>query len=244
MKWAIFNNFTINKYILRNEIVHMARSQPQSVFVGPPTPEQSATDERERAILEQQGEAKQIALIGRAEDELQEDTNRNRRLGQNTGIVVFDVQPIVSESGSATYAPIDDIRQAASMLIYMGSPSRDFTINAKFVSRTRAEATTNKRYVQTLRSWRMPEASGGGFNMTTPSRLTLLGLNGWFNQVAVRMTNLTIETPDDVDYIDSYDDGRVPIVWPVTITLKEARSPSELQAFEIEAFRDGLLPEW
>lgn len=204
------------------------------------------TDQLERNILEEKGSATQIALIGRAEDELQDDLEgaKSRRLGKNTGIVIFDVQPIVSESGSATYAPIDDIRQAASMLIYMGSPSRDFSITAKFVSRTEAEANTNKKYVQTLRSWRMPETAGGDFNLTTPSRLTLLGLNGWFNQVAVRMTNLTIESPDDVDYIQATDGTRVPIVWPVTISLKEARSPANLQEFNIEQFRRGELPEW
>lgn len=204
------------------------------------------TTVQERSILEQRSNAREIALIGRAEDELQDDISgaKSRRLGRNTGIVIFNVQPIVSESGSATYAPIDDIRQAASMLIYMGSPSRDFSITAKFVSRTRLEATQNSRYVQLLRSWRMPEAEGGGFNITTPSRLTLLGLNGWFNQVAVRMTNLTIESPDDVDYIESYDKQRVPIVWPVTISLKEARSPTNLQEFDIKRFRTGDLPEW
>lgn len=205
-------------------------------------------DANERRILEQKSSNKQIALIGRAGDELQNDpaAAKNRRLGKNTGVVVFDVQPIVSESGSATYAPIDDIRQAASMLIYMGSPSRDFTINAKFVSRTTEEANKNRKHVQTLRSWRMPEATGGGYNMTTPSRLTLIGLGGWFNQVSVRMTNITIETPDDVDYIetDGPDRYRVPIVWPVSISLKEARSPTELQLFNIEQFRKGELLEW
>lgn len=224
----------------------MSETGPQPEFIGPPNPPDLSVDARERAILEQRSTATQIALIGRAEDELQDDiiAAKNRRLGRNTGIVIFDVQPIVSESGSATYAPIDDIRQAASMLIYMGSPSRDFSITAKFVSRTRIEATQNSRYVQLLRSWRMPEATGGDFNITTPSRLTLLGLNGWFNQVTVRMTNLTIESPDDVDYVQSYDGQKVPIVWPVTISLKEARSPTNLTEFNIEQFRRGELPEW
>lgn len=203
-------------------------------------------DAQERELAEAALASRKIALVGRAEDEIQSDLPpaKARRLGANTGIVEFDVQPVVTESGSASYAAVDDIRQAASLLIYMGSPSREFTITSKFVSRTKKEAEANWRRVQILRSWRTPEAEGGGMNMKTPSRLTLTGLSGWFNQIPVRLTNLSIDEPDDVDYIKSYEGYDVPIVWPVTINLKEARSPNELSQFNIKAFRAGKLEEW
>lgn len=191
--------------------------------------------------------ARKIALIGKVEEELSSSGQaaKANRLGNSSGIVEFEVQPTVSETASASYAPVDDIRQAASMLIYMGSPSREFSITAKLVSRTKREAELAWKKVQILRSWRMPEASGNNsFNAKSPSRLTLSGLSGWYNQIAVRMTNLTIENPEDVDYIKSYSGYDVPIVWPITISLKEARSPNELKRFDIISFRQGRLEKW
>lgn len=197
----------------------------------------------ESDFLTSNAAARAIGLIGRAEEEVQ--SGRATRLGQNTGIVIFEVQPTITESASANYAPVDDIRQAASMLIYMGSPSREFTINGRFVSRTKREADRNWKQVQILKSWRMPEASGdGAYNMKSPSRLTLTGFASWFNQVKVRMTSCNIEYPEDVDYIRSNDGYDVPIIWPVTVTLKEARSPTDLKRFDIKDFRKGQLNEW
>lgn len=166
--------------------------------------------------------------------------------GDSTGSVIFDVQPTVSESGSVSYFEIGDIRQAANMLIYMGTPSREFSINGRFVSRSKSEASRNWRYVQTLRRWRMPEQSGGELNATkTPSRLTMTGLGNWFNKITVRITSLNIEEPEDVDYIRT-EDGRydVPIVWPVTVSLKEAKSVEEMREFDINSFRQGTLSGW
>lgn len=171
---------------------------------------------------------------------------REAVVGENTGTVIFDVQPTVSESGSVSYFEIGDIRQAANMLIYMGTPSREFSINGRFVSRSKSEASRNWRYVQTLRRWRMPEQSGGELNATkTPSRLTMTGLGNWFNKITVRITSLTIEEPEDVDYIRTEDDRYdVPIVWPVTVSLKEAKSVEEMREFDINSFRQGTLSGW
>lgn len=171
---------------------------------------------------------------------------REAVVGENTGSVIFDVQPTVSESGSVSYFEIGDIRQAANMLIYMGTPSREFSINGRFVSRSKAEASNNRIYVQRLRAWRMPEQSGGELNATkTPSRLTMTGLGNWFNKITVRITSLNIEEPEDVDYIRT-EDGRydVPIVWPVTVSLKEAKSVEEMREFDINSFRQGTLSGW
>jgi len=216
-------------------------------FVSAKENRDAATDAEERELIEGLTGIRQISLIGRAEEEVQDDlaAAKNRRLGKNTGVVTFSVQPIISETGTATYLPIDDIRQAASMLIYMGSPSREFSINAKFVSRTKQEADTAWKYVQILRSWRKPEApKNNEFNMKSPSRLSLRGFSGWFNEIPVRLTSLNSEMPDDVDYIKSHGGQDVPIIWPVTLSLKESRSPTELQDFNIEDFRTGKLGEW
>lgn len=166
-----------------------------------------------------------------------------QRTGESTGTVIFEVQPNVTESGGVSYFEIGDIRQAANMLIYMGTPSREFSINGRFVSRSAAEASINWKYVQLLRSWRMPEMKGGDLNAKkTPSRLKLRGLGKWFNDIEVRITNLSIEEPEDVDYITTDLNGKdVPIVWPVSVSLKEAKSIEELRGFNIQQFRQGTL---
>lgn len=170
--------------------------------------------------------------------------NQIQRL-QSTGTVEFDVQPTISESGNTSYFEIGDIRQAANILIYMGSPSREFSINGKFVSRSEKEAARTLKYVRHLRSWRMPEkgASNDVNDVKTPSRLTLKGFGKWYNSIHVRISSLNIEMPEDVDYI-RVGDTDVPIVWPVSVTLKETRSEKELREFNIEDFRKGDLIGW
>lgn len=67
--------------------------------------------------------------------------------------VVFFITPEMSESRSVSYIEIGDIRMPASLLIYMGSPSRSFTINAKFLARSQAEADVSFRNKSVLESW-------------------------------------------------------------------------------------------
>lgn len=193
--------------------------------------------------------ASPIFLNGRVQEELIPEEGGDASIpaafGRNTGVVVFFVQPNISESGTAQYTEIGDIRQPASLLIYMGSPSRTFSIDATFVSRTQAEAEQNLRYVNILRSWRMPEGTSGDGELAvkSPSRLFLWGLNNQFKGISVRMTDLNITLNDETDYITT-PKGAVPIVWNVSITLKEARSMRELEQFSIQQFREGELFGW
>lgn len=191
--------------------------------------------------------ASPIFLSGRVQQELQEDSQIEGSAsaqGAPTGVVVFFVQPNVTESGSASYVEIGDIRQAASLLIYMGSPSRTFSIDATFISRSETEAIRTLNYVNILRSWRMPEKNdSGSTNVKSPSRLFLWGLNSQFKGVPVRMTDLSIPLNEETDYIIT-PKGAVPISWNISITLKEARSIQELQNFTIEKFRQGVLDGW
>jgi hypothetical protein len=185
-----------------------------------------------------------IFLIGKTEEELSGDDDPSIN-----GLVPFDVQPIISESGSTIYNEINDIRQAGSMMIFMGSPGRDFSINGRFVSRSREEATLNKNRVQTLRSWRMPEKGPeSDFTSKSPARVYLMGYGGQFSSDAMgiptRMTSLSIEYPDDTDYIHTNDGDYVPIIWPITVSLKETRSVDELKEFNIQDFRGGTLGGW
>jgi len=184
-----------------------------------------------------------IILSGRVQEETSDGS-----IGSSTGrgagrSVVFFVQPNISESGSTSYAEIEGIRQAANIMIYMGSPSRTFSIEATFVSRSVQEAEATLGYVNTLRSWRMPEQSPGS-GVKAPARIFLTGLNGQFKQISVRMMDLNITLNEDVDYIVVPEQGAVPIVWNVSMTLKEARSIQELGMFNIQQFRQGTLDGW
>lgn len=194
---------------------------------------------------------RKIVLVGESIEEAAQSSSGARTIDSYlnvfenfTGSVVFEVQPSMSESGNTEYQEISSMRQPASILIYRGSPSREFSINAKFVSRSEQEGEKNLRYVRLLRSWRMPETEGStSSGSKPPSRLKLTGLGDWFNSIHVRISSLTIETPEDVDYI-RVNGVDVPIVWPVNVSLKETRSPSELENFDIEAFRRGDLFTW
>lgn len=70
--------------------------------------------------------------------------------------VSFDVTPSFSESGSVDYAAITPVHMPGGIQVYKRTNSRTFTIGAKLISRTVAEATQNMQYLQTLRAWRFP----------------------------------------------------------------------------------------
>jgi hypothetical protein len=70
--------------------------------------------------------------------------------------VVFEVTPTISESGSVEYTNIQPMHMPGGIQVYKFSQSRTFEISAHFVSRNTADALMNMRYLQTLRSWRMP----------------------------------------------------------------------------------------
>jgi hypothetical protein len=78
---------------------------------------------------------------------------RGKNLSSPYNSVVFFVTPDISESRSVNYAEISDVRLPASILIWMGSPSRNFSLNAKFIARSKAEADVAFRNVNLLKSW-------------------------------------------------------------------------------------------
>lgn len=171
--------------------------------------------------------------------------------------VEFDLTPDISESSSAQYADIGDIRGPASVLWYQGSPSRTFSIAAKFVARDESEALRAARYIHVLKSWRMPEdTSGGGVGLTPPTLLYLEGYKGMFKNIPVVLTDLSIEFSSEHDYVTaSGGEFVVPILTSVSITLKEAHSlegaglggdgsQDGLDGFNILDYRLGKLKGW
>lgn len=186
-----------------------------------------------------------------------QETQRTLDAAQGDYYVEFATSPEMSESGSVMYAEISDIRAAASILWYQGTPSRNFSINAKLVSRTRDEAAYNARIIHVLKSWRMPETlrGQGGIGKGTPTVLYLQGYGDMYKDIPVVMTDLSIEFPSEHDYIRA-GDSIVPIITQVSISLKEAHSLAgavggpkssigePFKQFDIVEYRSGTLKGW
>lgn len=171
----------------------------------------------------------------------------------NTGMdmVEFNLSPEISESKQVIYAEIGDIRQAASILIYAGSPSRKWSINAKFLSRTMEEAANTWLSVQRLRSWTNPDTNykygydTGGEDVGLPQVLKLYGYGRTWQGIPVVISSLNVDYPSDIDYIPTAYGTNVPVIQSVTFQLTEARTVDDLlKRFDLEKFKLGVLPEW
>lgn len=160
--------------------------------------------------------------------------------------VILDVTPELSESGSVSYAEVSDIRQAASILIYMGSPGRTFSINAKFVSRTSAEASENYRMLQLLKSWRTPDKQfSTALDSATPRVVRLYAYGNNLKGIPTVMKSINIDYPVDCDYISTSDNNtKMPIICNVSMQYQETRNAKELELFDIEKYKIGQLQWW
>lgn len=161
-----------------------------------------------------------------------------------TKSVIFHATPEVTEVGTAIWVDFHELRGPASISYYMGSPSRNFSISAKLVSRTTAEANKNLRYVNILRSWRMPYIENGGFGTAEPEVLHLFGYGNVFRGIPVIVKSLNIELNSETDYIKSSNNSDVPIIWPVSISLQEIHTINDFDSFKIGDFKKGILPWW
>lgn len=175
-----------------------------------------------------------------------------RLVGQPAGggggsVVVFRATPDVEENATALYITIDNIAAPSSFLFWIGSPSRTFSINAKLVSRTQAEADENFRYVNILRSWRMPIEMGGGDNQT-PETLRLWGYEaggtGQFLGIPCVMVSLNLTYNSESDYITTAGGVQMPIIMPVSIQLRESHTIKDMEQFDYGAYKAGVLTEW
>lgn len=168
-------------------------------------------------------------------------------------MVTFHSTPDVSEQGTVTYIDISDIRAAGSHSVFLGSPARVFNISHKFISRTRIEAENTWRAMNTLRGWRMPKigqaAAVGDVNTTSgdinaPSVLNMFGYGNTFRGIPVVITSLSIDWNSESDYIKCNNGSDIPIILPVTISLKEMRTYDDMIKFDYEQFIKGELKWW
>lgn len=163
----------------------------------------------------------------------------------NQNTVKFHATPQIQEVGTASWNEMTEVRAPASILTYMGSPSRTFSISAKFISRTKKEADRTFRYVNLLRSWRMPYLDGSGnWGSAEPEVLHLFGYGNTFRGIPVILRTLNLDLNDEVDYIKSTNNSDIPIIWPVTLSLQEIHTIKDFDTFKIKDFSQGILPWW
>lgn len=187
--------------------------------------------------------------------------------------VIFYVTPELTESRSVSYNEISDIRQAGSIVIYMGTASRTYSINAKMVARTGDEADLTYKNTHILKSWCMPKAgapewwdNGGSGNTLSNDGVTaaidssialgsnnpvILKLYGYGKRqlrgVTVVMESLSIEYPADMTYIKcNSTEAYIPIVQTFNIGLKEVHNTEEIDPdnFSLSEYKAGTLENW
>ena len=162
--------------------------------------------------------------------------------------VFFEASPRVSESRSAQYTELNITHHPGSILKYDKTASRGWSVNARLVSRTPAEATKNQVYLNIIRSWVMPFYGSG----TEAADAKLLGapppilkFSGYgpknIAPVPVVMESYSTNWPNDVDYIPTDDGTPFPVILDIDVTLKEAYSPKEYSGFDLFAYKSGDL---
>ncbi len=62
------------------------------------------------------------------------------------------------------------------------------------------------------------------------------------NRVPVVIQQLSIPYPNDVDYITTSDGTPMPLLMNIDLALIETHSPNSYEAFDLDAFKQGILP--
>jgi hypothetical protein len=178
-----------------------------------------------------------------------------REINTSTGFdsVTFDVQPELSENKSTSYFDVGDLRSSSSLLVWLGSPARQFAITAKLISRTREEAALNFKNLHMLKGWLMPDGPQAPIQYESlsgdsgvPRTLLLYAYGNNIKGVPTVMKSLNIDYAVDCDYIsiDSTSQTKMPIICNISIQLTEIRASYELDMFDLNKYKTGTLDWW
>lgn len=164
--------------------------------------------------------------------------------------IIFNVMPKISETRSIEFDQNTPLHHPGAIMKYKTTGARTWSLNGRFISRTRAEATTNRYYMNLIRAWAMPFYGTGSAKNPIISKylgapppvitMTAFG-DSMIGPVKTVMTTYSWDFPDDVDYIDTLDGEPFPVIFNVNISLTETYSPAEYSAFDIMSYRRGDL---
>lgn len=186
--------------------------------------------------------------------------------------VIFEVSPTLSESRTVDYQGVNPVHMPGSIQVYKRSNSRTFSIGAKLVSRNQSQADANIKTLQKLRGWTMPYFGIGdhtdGADTTSmlgapPDVLYLYAysndhqsedgtrgkvedgaMNVNLKKIPVVITSMSLDYPEDVDYIPTSSGEPFPIKMEVKIDLAETHSPVGYEKFSLAAFKLGRLVQF
>ena len=171
-------------------------------------------------------------------------TSRVVLRGKSGRSVIFEVPPSMGESRNVNYTEIGEgVRLPTSFLFYMGSSSRTFRLDSKFLSRTPQEADQTFRKIHLLKGWTVGDPNSQDLEINAPEVLLLAAYGNSLKNIPVVIRSLNIEYPDDVDYV-SGGNGPMPIVQSVSISLTETHSIADIENFNLEQFKTGTLRGW
>lgn len=168
-------------------------------------------------------------------------------------IINFNVLPNITEGIQASYEPISTAQSPAPFQKYKGTDARTWTINVKFISRNSDEATINYRNLCIIRGWLMPFFGAGTARNfpkmlgAPPPVLKLSGLRGLIGPTSVVINSLNWTWPSDIDYIPTNIIGSdknwvpFPVILEFPITCVECLSTSQINQFDLLAYRNGDL---
>lgn len=201
----------------------------------------------------------------------------------SSDLVVFNTQPMFSETSTATYSEIAPTHSIGSFQLYENSPSRHFELSdIKLISRNGKEARSNLRKILLLKGWTKSyfgDTTGtstvnGSNKSKTSTQIITSSLNemknwlgappevllfsaystnyhlGHMNQIPVVLKSVSVQYPNDVDYIPTGYDSPTdrlggtpfPVIMSVSVSLVEQHSAFELEKFNLAAYRNGILP--
>ena len=142
------------------------------------------------------------------------------------GTAIFQASPTVSESRQANYDGYNITHLPADMYAYRNTSGRRFSIQAKLVSRTVAEAKANARYFDLVRSWLLPDFGGTG---ATPPILKFSAFNNLnIKNLQVVLKSYNFSFPEEVDYIYGDNMSPMPIISTLGIEVDEIYSAEEI----------------
>ena len=189
--------------------------------------------------------------VGEPMDASSDVSHKVRLVSQIDGSeVVFENMPEVNEVRAIEYEALAPPHMPGEFQKYRGTKSTQWTINVVLTASTVNDATINRYYVNTLRAWSMPyfgEAQTyAGRLGAPPPILDFSGWRGLVGTVPVAITSMNWTWPKDVDWLPTLDIDQqsgmkipFPSVITLNITLVEALSAVQFNAFDLASFRAG-----
>lgn len=162
--------------------------------------------------------------------------------------IIFNVSPNIDESAQVSYTSVDLIHHPGSIQVYKNTSARLFSLNAKLISRTQAEASQTLSWLNLIRSW-TKNYFGTGTAASYPSAIgappDVLILTGYgspnLDGIPVVLTNYNWDWPLDCDYISSTEGFPCPTIFEVKLSLEESHSPSEWEGFNLQQYKAGNM---